>query len=139
MQPAAGELIRQIRRQYNLTQTELGGDRFSKSYVSAVERNKIVPSPQALQYFSEQLGKPRDYFANLLQQPESMKQLAMLVPVTLENGERRAGHEELTVLDILLGDADVNSLAGRQQLQTLPPQAVAALPPARQARYHFLL
>lgn len=140
MQPAGGELIRQIRRQYNLTQTELGGDRFSKSYVSAVERNKIVPSPQALQYFSEQLGKPRDYFANIFQQPESMKQLAMLAPVTLENGERRVtGHEELTILDILLGDTDVNSVVGRQQLRTLPPQVVAALPPARQARYHFLL
>ncbi len=140
MQPASGELIRQIRRQYNLTQTELGGERFSKSYVSAVERNKIVPSPQALQYFSEQLGKPRDYFANLLQQPESMKQLAMLAPVTLENGERRiSGHEELTILDILLGDTDVNSVVGRQQLQALPQQVVAALPPARQARYHFLL
>ncbi len=140
MQPASGELIRQIRRQYNLTQTELGGERFSKSYVSAVERNKIVPSPQALQYFSEQLGKPRDYFANLLQQPESMKQLAILAPVTLENGERRvSGHEELNILDILLGDTDVNSVVGRQQLQALPQQAVAALPPARQARYHFLL
>lgn len=139
MQPAGGELIRQIRRQYNLTQTELGGDRFSKSYVSAVERNKIAPSPQALQYFSEQLGKPRDYFANLLQQPESVKQLAMLAPLTLENGKRHAGHEELTILDIFLGDTDVNSVAGRQQLRALPPQVVAALPPARQARYHFLL
>src|SRR5579884_2650817 len=103
MQPASGELIRQIRRQYNLTQTELGGERFSKSYVSAVERNKIVPSPQALQYFSERLGKPDDYFANLFQQSENMKQLAILAPVTLENGERRvSGHEELNILDILL-------------------------------------
>ena len=140
MQPASGELIRQIRRQYNLTQTELGGERFSKSYVSAVERNKIVPSPQALQYFSERLGKPDDYFANLFQQSENMKHLAMLAPVAPENGERRvSGHEELTILDILLGETDAKSVMGWQQLQALPPQAVAALPPARQARYQFLL
>lgn len=140
MEAVSGELIRQIRRQYNLTQTELGGERFSKSYVSAVERNKIVPSPQALQYFSEQLGKPGDYFANLFQQPESMKQLALLRSVELENGEQQGvQHEELALLDILLGDGDVSGMTGRTQLQALSPQVVAALPASKQARYHFLL
>jgi transcriptional regulator with XRE-family HTH domain len=140
MQSASGELIRQIRRQYNLTQTELGGERFSKSYVSAVERNKIVPSPQALQYFAEQLGKPSDYFMNLFQQPQTIKQLAVLDPITLQNGERLGVQgEELALLDILLEDNELSSITGRQQLRALSPQMIAALPAARQARYHFLL
>src|SRR6266571_3544517 len=52
-----GESIRQLRRQRNLTQSELGGERYSKSYVSALERDKITPSFQALQFFAEQLGQ----------------------------------------------------------------------------------
>lgn len=140
MQSASGELIRQIRRQYNLTQTELGGERFSKSYVSAVERNKIVPSSQALQYFSEQLGKPGDYFGNLFQQPENMKRLVALAPIALKDGEHGEYEgEELTLLNILLGDDDISGAVGRQQLRALSPQVVAVLPAARLARYHFLL
>src|SRR6202035_2542589 len=86
MQLSCGDLIRQLRRQYNLTQTELGGNRFSKSYVSAVERNKIVPSAQALRYFAEQLNKPEDYFSNLLRRPENMSQLAILDTPTPDGG-----------------------------------------------------
>jgi transcriptional regulator with XRE-family HTH domain len=73
-----GELIRQTRLQHNLTQSELGGNRFSKSYVSLVERNKIEASPNALSFFAEQLGQSSDYFTSLLQQLESMRQLSVL-------------------------------------------------------------
>ncbi len=45
MQVPLSEYIRQLRRQRGLTQTELGGDRFSKSYVSAVELEKNQPFP----------------------------------------------------------------------------------------------
>ena len=38
-----GELIRQLRRQRNLTQSALGANRYSKSYVSAVEKNTLRP------------------------------------------------------------------------------------------------
>ena len=64
MQQTIGEFIRQTRRQQNITQTELGGPRFSKSYVSAVERNKITASSEALTFFAEQLRQPRDYFTD---------------------------------------------------------------------------
>src|ERR1700675_518851 len=105
MQLSCGDIIRQLRRQYNLTQTELGSDRFSKSYVSAVERNKIIPSAQALRYFAEQLNKPEDYFSNLLQRPEHMSSLAILDTSTPEDAElNRSGfqREEPRLLDILL-------------------------------------
>ena len=57
-----GEHIRQLRRQHHLTQTGLGGTRYSKSYVSAVERGSIPASQSALRFFAEQLNKPADYF-----------------------------------------------------------------------------
>ena len=77
MQQPIGDFIRQIRRQHNLTQSELGGTRFSKSYVSAVERNKIASSPEALRFFAEQLDQPDDYFTSLVQQVDHMRQLSM--------------------------------------------------------------
>lgn len=135
-----GELIRQIRRQYNLTQTELGGEHFSKSYVSAVERNKIAPSSQALQYFAEQLGKPNDYFSDLLPQGEEMKQLAVSGPAGLESaGQQRIQGEGAALLDILLEDSDLSSVTARHQLRALSTEVVALLPAAKQARYHLLM
>jgi transcriptional regulator with XRE-family HTH domain len=68
-----GDLIRQMRRQRNLTQTELGGNSYSKSYVSAVEKNTIRPSPAALRFFAEQLEQRSDYFTMLFESSENIK------------------------------------------------------------------
>src|SRR5947199_10837343 len=78
MQQTIGEFIRQTRRQQNITQSELGGTRFSKSYVSAVERNKITASSEALGFFAEQLSQPPNYFTSLFQQVGSGTQLTVL-------------------------------------------------------------
>src|SRR5258708_32304180 len=78
IEQSIGELIRQTRRQNNLTQTELGGARYSKSYVSAVERSKITPSSEALRFFAERLNQPEDYFITLSHQAEHVRQLAVL-------------------------------------------------------------
>src|SRR6266568_1275587 len=96
LQQPIGEFIRQLRRQRNLTQTELGGQRFSKSYVSAVERDKIVPSHVAIRFFAEQLGQPGEYFEEILQQSKDMKQVSpliethIMVPVTRTFNQKRA-------------------------------------------------
>src|SRR5215475_11402338 len=47
--------LRAARLAAHLTQQELAGERFSKSYVSAIERGKMVPSLQALSYLAEKL------------------------------------------------------------------------------------
>ena len=70
MQPSIGQVIRQIRQFRHLTQRDLAGDRFSKSYVSAVEHNRLTPSSSALRFFAQRLGQPDGNFAALLQQPE---------------------------------------------------------------------
>src|SRR2546421_11640147 len=134
-----GEYIRQMRREQNLTQTELGGTHFSKSYVSAVERHKISPSREALQFFAEQLAHPVDYFTTLSQLNGDGKQL------TLPGGLRPAGtgrrvedEEEFALLDILLDGAGHYSLQALESLPGFSPELLATLPPLKQARYAFL-
>jgi transcriptional regulator with XRE-family HTH domain len=86
--PYIGEVIRQVRRLRNLTQQELAGERFSKSYVSAVEHNRDAPSGEALRYFAERLGEPSGDFTALLQQADVAKALTVLksLPLVEMNG-----------------------------------------------------
>jgi transcriptional regulator with XRE-family HTH domain len=78
MPQSIGNLLRQARRQRNLAQQELAGDRFSKSYVSAVENNRIKPFPEVLHFFAERLGQPNGIFTAFLQQAAASKQLSAL-------------------------------------------------------------
>jgi transcriptional regulator with XRE-family HTH domain len=71
MQQFIGAYIRKLRREQNMTQSELGGTAFSKSYVSAVESNKLVPSKEALKHFALGLGMPEDYFWSMAQQVDT--------------------------------------------------------------------
>src|SRR5579884_3988680 len=68
MQQPVGDIIRKIRKLRHLTQKDVAGERFSKSYLSAVEHNRITPSPAALRYLAERLGQQDGNFAALLQQ-----------------------------------------------------------------------
>src|SRR5437764_23285 len=54
-----GARVREARAAAGLTQAELGGDRFSKEYVSQVELGKTRPSDAALDWFSHRLGVAR--------------------------------------------------------------------------------
>ena len=44
--PALGDRVRQLRIAKGLTQTELAGERFSKEYVSQIERGKTRPTEE---------------------------------------------------------------------------------------------
>jgi transcriptional regulator with XRE-family HTH domain len=55
---AIGERIRAARYAAQLTQTELAADHYSKSYISAIERSKMIPSLHALQYLAGRLAVP---------------------------------------------------------------------------------
>ncbi len=54
-----GARVRALRVGARLTQTELGGTRFSKEYVSQVELGKTRPSEAAVLWFAERLGVDR--------------------------------------------------------------------------------
>jgi tetratricopeptide (TPR) repeat protein len=51
-----GDRVRLLRVAAGLTQTELAGDRFSKEYVSQIERGKTRPTAETVAWLAEQLG-----------------------------------------------------------------------------------
>ena len=59
-----GERVRQLRIARGLTQTELAGERFSKEYVSQIERGKTRPTGETVEWLASRLGVdplvPRD-------------------------------------------------------------------------------
>ena len=65
--PAAqrlGERLRQLRVAAGMTQSELAGDRFSKEYVSQIERGKTRPTPETIAWLASRLNVDSGYLAN---------------------------------------------------------------------------
>src|ERR687883_533810 len=59
-----GERLRQLRVAAGMTQTELAGDRFSKEYVSQIERGKTRPTRETIMWLAERLGVDAGFLAN---------------------------------------------------------------------------
>src|SRR5437773_3595968 len=55
---ALGQRIRQLRTRKGLTQQDLAGEDYSKSYISAIEQGKTRPSLEALQRMASRLDVP---------------------------------------------------------------------------------
>lgn len=53
-----GKVLRQFRMEHGLTQEELAGQCFTKSYISSLEHGRIRPSLEALFQLAENLGEP---------------------------------------------------------------------------------
>src|ERR671918_3171338 len=56
-----GERLRRLRVSAGLTQSELAGDRFSKEYVSQIERGKTRPTAETLAWIAERLSVDVSY------------------------------------------------------------------------------
>src|SRR5215216_8038280 len=59
-----GERLRQLRVAAGLTQGELAGERFSKEYVSQIERGKTRPTSETIGWLAERLGVDATFLAN---------------------------------------------------------------------------
>src|SRR5215208_8505262 len=59
-----GERLRQLRVAAGLTQSELAGDRFSKEYVSQIERGKTRPTAETVEWLAGRLGVDVGFLAN---------------------------------------------------------------------------
>src|SRR5258705_5412635 len=59
-----GERLRQLRVAASLTQTDLAGDRFSKEYVSQIERGKTRPTRETIDWLAQRLGGDAGFLAN---------------------------------------------------------------------------
>src|SRR5262245_61217078 len=56
-----GEPLRDLRISAGLTQTELAAGRFSKEYLSQIERGKTRPTPETLEWLAERLAVDPGY------------------------------------------------------------------------------
>src|ERR671937_1998286 len=59
-----GERLRQLRVAAAMTQTDLAGDRFSKEYVSQIERGKTRPTAETIAWLAGRLGVDPGFLAN---------------------------------------------------------------------------
>ena len=60
---SVGERLRALRTASGLTQTELAGERFSKEYVSQIERGKTRPTEETIAWLAERLGVDAAFLA----------------------------------------------------------------------------
>src|SRR2546426_4864773 len=59
-----GERLRQLRVAAAMTQTDLAGDRFSKEYVSQIERGKTRPTRETIDWLAQRLRGEAGHLAN---------------------------------------------------------------------------
>jgi tetratricopeptide (TPR) repeat protein len=62
--PRLGERLRQLRVSAGLTQTELAGSRFSKEYISQIERGKTRPTQETIDWLAARLGVDPTFLAS---------------------------------------------------------------------------
>src|SRR5436305_14202413 len=73
-----GERLRQLRVAAGLTQTDLAGDRFSKEYVSQIERGKPRPTRATIEWLAAKLGVDAGFLEKGVSADERSRAEAML-------------------------------------------------------------
>jgi len=73
-----GERLRQLRVAAGLTQTDLAGDRFSKEYVSQIERGKTRPTHETIEWLAAKLGVDSTFLERGVSADERSRVEAML-------------------------------------------------------------
>src|SRR4029077_12729745 len=73
-----GERVRQLCVAAGLTQTDLAGDRFSKEYVSQIERGKTRPTRETIEWLAAKLGVDAGFLERGVSADERSRVEAML-------------------------------------------------------------
>jgi transcriptional regulator with XRE-family HTH domain len=73
-----GERVRALRVSAGLTQTELAGERFSKEYISQIERGKTRPTDSTITWLADRLGVDAALLSSGVSTEERTKVEAML-------------------------------------------------------------
>src|SRR3954470_12370807 len=114
-----GERLRQLRVTAGLTQTDLAGERFSKEYVSQIERGKTRPTQETIEWLAQKLGVDPGFLASGVSADERGRiETALARAEALsENHEYADSLEEFqkikpAVLGIASPELEARSLAG---------------------------
>ncbi len=73
-----GDRLRQLRVAAGLTQSDLAGDRFSKEYISQIERGKTRPTPETVEWLAVRLGTDTTFLASGVSSDERARAEATL-------------------------------------------------------------
>src|SRR5512140_1283262 len=73
-----GERVRQLRSALGLTQSDLAGERFSKEYVSQIERGKTRPTRETIEWLALKLGVDAGFLEKGVSADERSRVEAML-------------------------------------------------------------
>ena len=76
--PRLGERLRQLRVAAGFTQTELAGERFSKEYISQIERGKTRPTTDTIEWLALRLGVDAGFLQSGVSADERSKAEAIL-------------------------------------------------------------
>src|SRR3954463_3491096 len=76
--PRLGERLRQLRVAAGLTQTDLAGQRFSKEYISQIERGKTRPTNETIQWLALRLGVDAGFLQSGVSADEGSRAEAIL-------------------------------------------------------------
>lgn len=130
---ALGERMRIARYAARLTQEELAGDTFSKSYISAVERSKMTPSIAALRLLAERLSVSLAYLLGEQEgEPTVQPEQESASSVALSPDEQLLAQRLKEAEKLLMNNAPTAAL------ERLGDQAAAKIPPQHQARWNWL-
>jgi tetratricopeptide (TPR) repeat protein len=87
--PRLGERLRQLRVAAGLTQTDLAGDRFSKEYISQIERGKTRPTTETVEWLALRLGVDAGFLASGVSADERAKAEAILARADVLSQEHK--------------------------------------------------
>src|SRR2546423_15456756 len=73
-----GERLRQLRVSAGLTQSDLAGERFSKEYISQIERGKTRPTTETVEWLATRLGVDPTFLASGVSTDERARAEAIL-------------------------------------------------------------
>jgi tetratricopeptide (TPR) repeat protein len=114
-----GERVRQLRVAAGMTQTELAGTRFSKEYISQIERGKTRPTEDTITFVAQRLGVDAGYLANGVETAELARAEAQLAQAdALLTGARYAeaieayGHANASVAATGLDELELQRVSG---------------------------
>src|SRR6266571_7696102 len=94
-----GTRLRQLRVAAGLTQSELAGERFSKEYMSQIERGKTRPTKETLAWIGERLGVDVSY----LETGQSWDEYAEVEAAITQAEAAVEGHQYDEALEALSG------------------------------------
>jgi tetratricopeptide (TPR) repeat protein len=113
-----GDRVRQLRIAKGLTQTELAGDRFSKEYVSQIERGKTRPTDETTEWLAARLGVDKNFLESGVSssERERVESVIARAEAALESNQYQDAVDELAQLGTAVEAAAVPALQFRALL-----------------------